>query len=109
MSNRRRKKNDPKSTAISLLIMVLFLLPGEVTAVLVALAAVIVPVVLIVRKLVRSGNVNSGRKKAEQPFDDCPKPLCFHRDKGEHHVVRGREIDPWDRPDIDISKYQRRN
>ena len=46
----------------------------------------------------------------KQPaFDDCPKRLfCFHKDKGEHHVARGKEIDPWDRPDIDISKYQRR-
>ena len=42
------------------------------------------------------------------PLDDCPKPICFHKDKGEHHVKKGREIDPWDRPDIDISKYQRR-
>ena len=42
------------------------------------------------------------------PMDDCPKPICFHKDKGEHHVRRGKEIDPWDRPDIDISKYQRR-
>lgn len=47
------------------------------------------------------------RKQAS--FDDCPKKLfCFHKDKGEHHVARGREIDPWDRPDIDIRKYQRR-
>ena len=43
-------------------------------------------------------------------FDDCPKKLfCFHKDKGEHHVARGKEMDPWDRPDIDISKYQRRS
>ena len=42
-------------------------------------------------------------------FDDCPKKLfCFHKDKGEHHVARGKEMDPWDRPDIDISKYQRK-
>lgn len=48
--------------------------------------------------------------KAERSnFDDCPQSkFCFHKDKGEHHVVRGREIDPWDRPDIDISKYQRK-
>lgn len=46
----------------------------------------------------------------QESFDDCPQPLfCFHKDKGEHHVRRGKEIDPWDRPDIDISKYQRRN
>lgn len=48
-------------------------------------------------------------KCAGSKFDDCPQPLfCFHKDKGEHHVVRGKEMDPWDRPDIDISKYQRR-
>ena len=41
-------------------------------------------------------------------FDECPQPIfCFHKDKAEHHVRRGKEIDPWDRPDIDISKYQR--
>ena len=46
----------------------------------------------------------------KQPtLDDCPRKLfCFHKDKGEHHVARGKEIDPWDRPDIDISKYQRK-
>jgi hypothetical protein len=33
--------------------------------------------------------------------------FCRHTDKSEHHVRRGKEIDPWDRPDIDISKYQR--
>ena len=44
----------------------------------------------------------------QEKFDECPQPLfCRHKDKGEHHVRRGREIDPWDRPDIDISKYQR--
>ena len=49
----------------------------------------------------------SARKSSS--FDDCPRKLfCFHKDKGEHHVARGREIDPWDRPDIDISKYQRK-
>ena len=46
----------------------------------------------------------------ESKLDDCPQPFfCFHKDKGEHNVRKGREIDPWDRPDIDISKYQRRN
>ena len=45
----------------------------------------------------------------QEKFDDCPQSLfCFHKDKGEHHVSRGKEIDPWDRPDIDISKYQRK-
>lgn len=41
-------------------------------------------------------------------FDECPQPFfCRHKDKAVHHVRRGKEIDPWDRPDIDISKYQR--
>lgn len=53
---------------------------------------------------------NTAPPVRRQPaFDDCPTGLfCFHRDKGEHHVRHGREIDPWDRPDIDISRYQRR-
>lgn len=43
-------------------------------------------------------------------FDECPQSLfCRHKDKSEHHVRRGKEIDPWDRPDIDISKYQRKH
>ena len=63
---------------------------------------------------VKSGKQYSASRKStditktSKP-DDCPKPLfCFHKDKGEHHVRRGREMDPWDRPDIDISKYQRK-
>ena len=44
----------------------------------------------------------------QSSFDECPQPFfCRHRDKAVHHVRRGKEIDPWDRPDIDISKYQR--
>lgn len=44
----------------------------------------------------------------QESFDECPQPLfCRHKDKAVHHVRRGKEIDPWDRPDIDISKYQR--
>lgn len=43
-------------------------------------------------------------------FDECPQSFfCRHKDKAIHHVRRGKEIDPWDRPDIDISKYQRRH
>ena len=44
----------------------------------------------------------------QKSFDQCSQPVfCRHSDKSEHHVRRGKEIDPWDRPDIDISKYQR--
>ena len=103
----RKNKSDPKSTIISLLVVALFLLPSEVIAVLIMLA---VTVFLIVRKAAKGSGAGSGQKKQKaQAFDDCPRPFfCFHKDKGEHHVKRGREIDPWDRPDIDISKYQRR-
>lgn len=71
-------------------------------------------IVYLAVKLVKSNQNSVVSKKTtytkqQSAFDDCPKPLfCFHKDKGEHHVVRGREIDPWDRPDIDISKYQRK-
>lgn len=68
---------------------------------------------LIYSIIKNSGVTNAGKKttyvKKQASFDDCPKKLfCFHKDKGEHHVARGKEIDPWDRPDIDISKYQRK-
>lgn len=56
-----------------------------------------------------SRHQNTPKQSRQEKFDDCPQPLfCFHKDKGEHHVRRGKEIDPWDRPDIDISKYQRK-
>lgn len=55
------------------------------------------------------GTEARGRAPRNTDFDDCPQPLfCSHKDKGEHHVKRGKERDPWDRPDTDISKYQRR-
>ena len=44
----------------------------------------------------------------QESFDECPQSFfCRHKDKSEHHVRRGKEVDPWDRPDIDIRKYQR--
>lgn len=44
----------------------------------------------------------------QESFDECPQPFfCRHKDKAVHHVRRGKEVDPWDRPDIDISKYRR--
>lgn len=66
----------------------------------------------LVYTLIKNNKVSAPGKKTtytKASFDDCPKPLfCFHKDKGEHHVARGKEMDPWDRPDIDISKYQRK-
>ena len=100
----RNRKSDPKSTIISLLVVALFLLPVQITAILVIVALIAVPVFLVIRASLKK----KGSRQAQSP-DDCPKPLfCFHKDKGEHHLRTGREIDPWDRPDIDISKYQRK-
>ena len=56
-----------------------------------------------------SGKSSTRYTTRQERFDECPQPFfCRHRDKAEHHVRRGKEIDPWDRPDIDISKYQRK-
>lgn len=61
----------------------------------------------------QSGSAKSGSSTRyttrQNSFDECPQSLfCRHKDKAIHHVRRGKEIDPWDRPDIDISKYQRK-
>jgi len=56
-----------------------------------------------------SGKTATRYTTRKESFDECPQPFfCRHKDKAEHHVRRGKEIDPWDRPDIDISKYQRK-
>jgi len=56
------------------------------------------------------GRATTRATTRRETFDECPQPFfCFHKDKGEHHVRRGKEVDTWDRPDIDISKYQRKN
>ena len=106
----RNRKSDPKSTVISLLVIALFLLPVEITATLILLALFFFPLFLLFRNARKNNasHANKPRKESTEAFDDCPKPFCFHKDKGEHHLRKGREMDPWDRPDIDISKYQRK-
>ena len=103
MDDRRNKKGFPL-TPIFIAAVYLIFTGGlrNITVVLAVLALVGAPIALFVLALKKSKN----RKKS---LDDCPKPVCFHTDRGEHHVRKGQEIDPWDRPDIDISKYQRRN
>ena len=56
-----------------------------------------------------AGTTSASRYTTRQEkFDEGPQSLfCRHKDKSEHHLRLGKEIDPWDRPDIDISKYQR--
>lgn len=114
-----RKQNNGKKKlspgAVIAIIAVLAFIDSDLIAVLLALAIMLSPFIVIFL-LIRHGkkkgrNSAPGRPAPRQQnilLDDCPKPFCFHKDKGEHHVRRGREIDPWDRPDIDISKYQRR-
>ncbi|MBO5129948.1 MAG: hypothetical protein J6B95_06350 [Oscillospiraceae bacterium] len=110
--NRRKKKSSPLSWLTAVL-AVLFLNGGAeflgiVLQLLIVLAVIAAPF-LIIFAIVRASKGRSAGSRQEPAFDDCSKPICFHRDKGEHHVRKGREIDPWDRPDIDIRKYQRKN
>ena len=67
---------------------------------------------LVIRAVAKSqgtASASSARYTTRQEkYDNCSQPVfCRHTDKSEHHVRRGKEIDPWDRPDIDIRKYQR--
>ena len=104
MQNREREK---KPNWISLAILLMILAPQVCIPLM-----VIIGVITAVKKLASSQEATPGNPQAGTPAaktDDCPKPLfCFHKDKGEHHVRKGKEMDPWDRPDIDIRKYQRK-
>ena len=96
---------------VGLVLVLLFTQP-----VLVIPLAIFGGIMYLMKKSVEQGGKRSSPRTAsrytsrQESFDECPQPFfCFHKDKAEHHVRRGKEIDPWDRPDIDISKYQRRN
>lgn len=101
-----RKKNLPIGKVIALLIA-LFALPSELIGLVIILG--IVGFAFYIGFRAAKSRTNAPKRKPDN-FDECPQSIfCFHKDKGEHHVRKGREIDPWDRPDIDISKYQRRS
>lgn len=105
MENRERQK---KPNWLSWAFLILLLAPEAVIPVL-----VIAAIVYVIAQSKKNGKQDVSQKttytRAPETLDDCSKPLfCAHQDKSEHHVQRGREIDPWDRPDIDISKYQRK-
>ena len=107
MQNRERNK-QPNWVSIALLVL---MLAPEIAIPLGILAGII----YVLLRAMKSYNKNMKQlqnttyTRNPQKLDDCPKQLfCFHKDKAEHHLSRGKEIDPWDRPDIDIRKYQRK-
>ena len=110
---RKSKSTSLPGKIIAIVIVALSVRPDELTALVIGLA--VIGGIGYVGFLLAKNLVKAPRQERNVPatrnrdvFDDCPKPFCFHRDKGEHHLRKGKEIDPWDRPDIDISKYQRR-
>ncbi len=109
MNNRNRNEGKLPSWA-GLILILLFTAPEFVIPIGVFAGIVYLAVQAVKGKRNSSGDTRKVTYTREaEALDDCPKSLfCFHRDKGEHHVRRGREIDPWDRPDIDIRKYQRK-
>ena len=102
----RYRKNDKKSSWLGLVVFLMLMNPALIPL------GVIGGVIYVLAKS-KSGtqqNTTTRTTTRRETFDECPQPFfCFHKDKGEHHVKRGKEVDPWDRPDIDISKYQRKN
>ena len=103
----RNREQQKKPNWLSFAVILLILAPEIAIPV-----AICGGVGCLVYTLVKNGKISTPGGKTtytKSSFDDCPKKLfCFHKDKGEHHVARGKEIDPWDRPDIDIRKYQRK-
>ena len=104
MNRNPNRKEDKKSAwigaAISIMVMVPPLIP---VAILVGIFWLIVKAASKPRP---ASKTRSGNRR--DSFDECPQSFfCRHKDRAEHHVRRGKEIDPWDRPDIDIRKYQR--
>ena len=108
MKNTDQKKKPLSAAKIIGLLVVLFSLPSELIGFVIVLGIIGFGVYLAVKAATKKDPSRKYTTQSPERFDDCPKPVCFHKDKGVHHVRRGREIDPWDRPDIDISKYQRR-
>lgn len=89
---------------------------GILIGIALVLSPIIIPLVIYFRRKKHKTKHQSALEDTtfttcarEKAFDEQSRKLfCFHKDKAEHHVARGKEIDPWDRPDIDISKYQRK-
>ena len=117
-NERRKKKLSPGK--IIALILVLMMAEPEFLGILLGIAALVAPIGIVLFLIFRQKkhkeshqraleNTTFGSCRQQKAFDERIQELfCRHKDKAIHHVARGREIDPWDRPDIDISKYQRK-
>ena len=108
MGNRDEKNTIKGSKWIGLALFLLFTQP--MLAIPLAVFGGIIWLVIQGVKKNQGNSANSPTRYTtrQEKFDECPQSLfCRHKDKAVHHVRRGKEIDPWDRPDIDISKYQR--
>ena len=108
MNRNANRKENSKGTWIGLAVSLLVIVP-EVMVPVAFFGGIIWLVIKAAGKQKRTPKSSAKVYTTRQErFDECPQSLfCRHKDKAEHHVRRGREIDPWDRPDIDISKYQR--
>ena len=106
MRDRERQKQP---NWLSLAVVLLLVAPEIILPIGICAGVGYLFIYLVKIKHAESVNTKTTYTRKQTALDDCPKKLfCFHKDKGEHHVARGKEIDPWDRPDIDISKYQRK-
>jgi len=118
MARRDQQKKPNLGSIVSLFIALAFLEPRLLVAI-IPFAILGGGIWLAIRAVKNGGTPKySATSRQKSTFlDDCSIPLSMHRDKGSHHVRKGRgqdpwdnldrEIDPWDRPDIDIRKYQR--
>ena len=116
-----RKNQNPLGSIISIAI-VLLLFSGEALTILgiILLVALVAGSIALPIFLIRNRRhmMSHQKKLSHTSFNPCEQQkawdervqdlFCFHKDKSIHHVRRGKEIDPWDRPDIDIRKYQRK-
>ena len=119
--DRRKKEQNPLGSVISIVVMLL-LFSGEALTILgiVLLVAMVAGSIALPIFLIRRRKHITGHQKQlrHTTYDSCEQQkawderiqelFCFHKDKSVHQVRRGKEIDPWDRPDIDIRKYQRK-
>ena len=122
----RNRRSDKKGSGWGLLVFLVLMFAPEAMGVLIPLIIVGYIVFTVVKSAAaKSGSTSRSYSTGtstrtttrtttryttrQESFDECPQLFfCRHKDKAVHHVRRGKEIDPWDRPDIDISKYQRK-